>query len=192
LAGSLPFGLWLVRVFKGRDIREIGSGNIGASNVWRSFGPRLGAVVIVLDVAKGLVPTLVAAEVAGPLAGVLTGGAAMLGHWRPLFMRFQRGGKMVATCGGALFALAPLVGVAAAVIWVVVFALFRYASLASMAAAAALPFVAVALGEPWPVVTFIALAAAGVLLLHRSNLARLRAGTESRFDVRRLRGQPAR
>jgi glycerol-3-phosphate acyltransferase PlsY len=192
LAGSLPFGLWLVRVFKGRDIREIGSGNIGASNVWRSFGPRLGAVVIVLDIAKGLVPTLVAAEVAGPLAGVLTGGAAMLGHWRPLFMRFQRGGKMVATCGGALFALAPLVGVAAAVIWVVVFALFRYASLASMAAAAALPFVAVALGEPWPVVTFIALAAAGVLLLHRSNLARLRAGTESRFDVRRLRGQPAR
>jgi acyl phosphate:glycerol-3-phosphate acyltransferase len=192
LAGSLPFGLWLVRVFKGRDIREIGSGNIGASNVWRSFGPRLGAIVIVLDFAKGLVPTLVAAEVAGPLAGVLTGGAAMLGHWRPLFMRFQRGGKMVATCGGALFALAPLVGVAAAAIWVVVFALFRYASLASMTAAAALPFVAVALGEPWPVVTFIALAAAGVLLLHRPNLARLRAGTESRFDVRRLRGQPAR
>jgi acyl phosphate:glycerol-3-phosphate acyltransferase len=181
-----------VRVFKRRDIREFGSGNIGASNVWRSFGPRLGAAVIVLDCAKGFVPTLVAAEVAGPLAGVLTGGAAMLGHWRPLFMRFQRGGKMVATCGGALFALAPLVGIAAALIWVAVFALFRYASLASMAAAAALPFVAVALGEPWPVVAFIALAAAGVLLLHRTNLARLRAGTESRFDVRRLRGQPAR
>ena len=192
MAGSLPFGLWLVRVFKGRDIRKIGSGNIGASNVWRSFGPRLGVVVIVLDFAKGLVPTLVAAEVAGPLAGVLTGGAAMLGHWRPLFMRFQRGGKMVATCGGALFALAPLAGLAAVLIWVAVFALFRYASLASMAAAAALPFVAVGLGEPWPVVTFIALAAAGVLLLHRPNLARLRAGTESRFDVRRLRGQPAR
>jgi glycerol-3-phosphate acyltransferase PlsY len=184
--------LWLVRVFKGRDIREFGSGNIGAANVWRSFGPRLGAVVILLDFAKGLVPTLVAAEAAGPLAGVLTGGAAMLGHWRPLFMRFQRGGKMVATCGGALFALAPLVGIAAAVIWVAVFALFRYASLASMAAAAALPFVAVGLGEPWPVVVFIALAAAGVLLLHRTNLARLRAGTETRFDVRRLRGQPAR
>jgi acyl phosphate:glycerol-3-phosphate acyltransferase len=192
LAGSLPFGYWLVRLFKRRDIREYGSGNIGATNVWRSFGPRLGAVVIVLDIGKGFVPTLVAAELAGPLAGALTGGAAMLGHWRPLFMRFQRGGKMVATCGGALFALAPIVALAGMIIWVAVFALSRYASLASMVAAVALPFVAVALGEPWPVVVFIALAAVGVLLLHRTNVARLRAGTESRFDLRRLRGQPAR
>ena len=158
----------------------------------RSFGARLGAAVIVLDFAKGYVPTLLAAAVAGPLAGALTGGAAMLGHWRPLFLRFQRGGKMVATCGGALFALAPLVGLTAAVIWIAVFALFRYASLASMAAAAALPFVAVVLGEPWPVVAFLAVGGVGVLLLHRPNLARLRAGTESRFDLRRLRGQPAR
>jgi glycerol-3-phosphate acyltransferase PlsY len=179
-------------VVKRRDIRELGSGNIGATNVWRSFGPRLGLPVILLDVVKGFVPTLVATQVAGALAGALTGGAAMLGHWRPLFMGFGRGGKMVATCGGALFGLAPLVGLAGVVIWIAVFAISRYASLASMAGAVALPFVALALGEPWPVVVFVAGAAVGVLLLHRTNVARLRAGTESRFDLRRLRGEPAR
>jgi glycerol-3-phosphate acyltransferase PlsY len=147
--------------------------------------------VILLDVAKGFVPTLVAVQIEGALVGALVGGAAMLGHWRPVFMRFRRGGKMVATCAGALFGLAPLVGLAGLVIWVAVFALSRYASLASMTGAVALPVVAVALGEPWPVVVFVAAAAVGVLLLHRANIARLRAGTESRFDLGRLRGQPA-
>jgi glycerol-3-phosphate acyltransferase PlsY len=192
LAGSLPFGYWLVLLFRREDIRRYGSGNIGATNVWRSFGPGLGIPVIVLDIAKGFVPTLVAAELEGPLVGALVGGAAMLGHWRPVFMRFQRGGKMVATCGGALFGLAPLVGLIGAVVWLIVFGLFRYASLASMAAAVSLPFAALVLGEPWPVVVFVTAAAAGVLLLHRANIGRLRAGTESRFDLRRLRGQPAR
>ena len=137
-------------------------------------------------------PTLVAVQLEGPLVGALVGGAAMLGHWRPVFMRFRRGGKMVATCAGALFGLAPLVGLIAAVVWIAVFALFRYASLASMAAAVFLPFAALVLGEPWPVVVFITAAAVGVVLLHRANIGRLRAGTESRFDLRRLRGQPAR
>jgi acyl phosphate:glycerol-3-phosphate acyltransferase len=138
------------------------------------------------------VPTLLAAQLEGPLVGALVGGAAMLGHWRPVFMRFRRGGKMVATCAGALFGLAPLVGLIAAVVWIAVFALFRYASLASMAAAVFLPFAALVLGEPWPVVVFITAAAVGVVLLHRANIGLLRAGTESRFDLRRLRGQPAR
>jgi acyl phosphate:glycerol-3-phosphate acyltransferase len=192
LAGSLPFGYWLVALLKRQDIRNFGSGNIGATNVWRSFGPGLGAPVILLDVAKGFVPTLVATQLEGALVGALVGGAAMLGHWRPLFMRFQRGGKMVATCGGALFGLAPLVGLAAAMVWILVFLLSRYASLASITAAIALPILAVALGEPWPVVVFVTAAATGVLLLHRANISRLRSGTESRFDLRRLRGQPAR
>ena len=148
--------------------------------------------MILLDIGKGFVPTLVAAELEGALVGALVGGAAMLGHWRPIFMRFQRGGKMVATCGGALLGLAPLVGLAAVFVWLIVFALTRYASLASIAAAVALPFGALALGEPWPVVVFVTAAAVGVLLLHRTNIARLRAGTENRFDLRRLRGQPAR
>jgi acyl phosphate:glycerol-3-phosphate acyltransferase len=192
LAGSLPFGYWLVRVLRREDIRNYGSGNIGATNVWRSFGPALGAPVILLDIGKGFVPTLVATQLEGALVGALVGGAAMLGHWRPVFMRFQRGGKMVATCGGALFGLAPVVGLAAAVVWLVVFGLSRYASLASITAAVSLPFAALVFGEPWPVVVFVTTAAVGVVLLHRANLGRLRAGTESRFDLRRLRGQPAR
>jgi glycerol-3-phosphate acyltransferase PlsY len=109
----------------------------------------------------------------------------MLGHWRPLFLRFQRGGKTVATAGGAFFGLAPLVGLVGLVIWIVVFVATRYASVASMATATALPFVAVALDEPWPVVVFGALAAIAVLVLHRANIARLRSGTESRFRLRR-------
>jgi acyl phosphate:glycerol-3-phosphate acyltransferase len=192
IAGSLPFGYWLVLLVRRDDIRKYGSGNIGATNVWRSFGPGLGAPVIVLDIAKGFVPTLVAVQLEGALVGALVGGAAMLGHWRPVFMRFRRGGKMVATCAGALFGLAPVVGLASVFVWLVVFALARYASLASIAAAVALPFAALALGEPWPVVVFVTAAAVGVLLLHRTNIARLRAGTENRFDLRRLRGQPAR
>jgi len=181
-----------VLLLRRQDIRKYGSGNIGATNVWRSFGPGLGVSVILLDVAKGLVPTLAAVQLEGALVGALVGGAAMLGHWRPVFMRFQRGGKMVATCAGALFGLATVVGLAAVFVWLVVFALTRYASLASIAAAVALPFAALVLGEPWPVAVFVTAAAVGVLLLHRTNIARLRAGTENRFDLRRLRGEPAR
>src|SRR4029079_23902 len=110
LAGSIPSGYWVVRWTRGADIRTVGSGNIGATNVWRSFGPRYAIPVIVLDVLKGFFPALIATLAAGHVAGALAGAAAMLGHWRPIFLGFQKGGKMVATCGGALFGLAPLVG----------------------------------------------------------------------------------
>ena len=110
-----------MRLTRGVDIRTVGSGNIGATNVWRSFGPRYAIPVIVLDVAKGFVPALVATLVAGHVAGALAGGAAMLGHWRPIFLGFAKGGKMVATCGGALFGLAPLVGLVGAGVWILVF-----------------------------------------------------------------------
>ena len=96
LAGSIPTGYWLVRALRGEDIRKVGSGNIGATNVWRTYGAWLGAPVMALDVAKGFVPALLATIFVGHLAGVLAGGAAMLGHWRPVFMRFARGGKVVA------------------------------------------------------------------------------------------------
>src|ERR671926_800894 len=97
VCGSMPWGYWLVRSFRGEDIRTQGSGNIGATNVWRVHGRRLGLPAVVLDTAKGFVPALVATKVAGHDAGVLTGAAAMLGHYRPLFLRFPKGGKMVAT-----------------------------------------------------------------------------------------------
>jgi len=181
----------VVRAFRGVDIRTVGSGNIGATNVWRSFGPRYALPVIFLDIAKGFAPALAATLVAGHVAGALAGGAAMLGHWRPLFLRFARGGKMVATCGGALFGLAPLVGLAGAAVWFVVFAVTRYASVASVIAAGSLPAAALALDEPWPVLVLSTAAAVGVLILHRANLSRLRAGTETRVQLRRKR-EPAR
>ncbi len=189
LAGSIPTGYWLVRLTRGVDIRTVGSGNIGATNVWRTYGARLGVPVMAADVAKGFVPALLATIYVGHLAGVLAGGAAMLGHWRPLFLRFARGGKAVATCGGAFLGVAPLVGGIGAIVWVVFFALFRYASVASIAAAISLPVAAVALGESWPVDVFAGLAALAVIVLHRPNIARLRAGTETRFRFRR-RAEP--
>ena len=163
----------------------MGSGNIGATNVWRTYGARYGVPVMVLDTLKGFVPALLATVYVGALAGVIAGGAAMLGHWRPLFMGFARGGKVVATCGGAFLGVAPLVGGIGAVVWIVVFALFRYASLASIAAALSLPLAAVVLGEPWPVIVFAAVAALAVVVLHRPNITRLRTGTEKRFHFRR-------
>ena len=185
LAGSIPTGYWLVRAFRGVDIRKVGSGNIGATNVWRTFGPQLGVPVMIIDTAKGFVPALLATIFVDHLAGVLAGSAAMLGHWRPLFLRFQRGGKVVATCGGAFLGVAPLVGGIGAAVWVIVFSVFRYASVASIVAALSLPVASVALGEPWPVDVFAAAAALAVIVLHRPNIARLRAGTETRFRFRR-------
>jgi acyl phosphate:glycerol-3-phosphate acyltransferase len=183
--GSMPWGYWLGRLFKGEDIRSQGSGNIGGTNVWRVYGWRLGLPVVLLDTAKGFVPAFVATQVESHLAGVLAGGAAMLGHWRPMFLRWQRGGKVVATCGGAFLGVAPVVGGIGAGVWIAVFLLFRYASLASIVAALSLPLAAVLLDEPWPVIVFAAIAALAVVLLHRANIGRLRAGTENRFRFRR-------
>jgi acyl phosphate:glycerol-3-phosphate acyltransferase len=185
LLGSMPFGYWLVRLFKGEDIRKVGSGNIGATNVWRTYGKAYGIPIVVLDVAKGFVPALVGTLLVDELVGALAGGAAMLGHWRPLFLRFQKGGKTVATAGGTFFGIAPVVGLVGVAIWIAVFLISRYASLASLATAVTIPFVSLALGEPWPVVAFAAIAGVAVLVLHRGNIARLRAGTESRFRLRR-------
>ena len=187
LLGSMPFGYWLVRLTKGEDIRRVGSGNIGATNVWRTYGRWYGAPVVLLDIAKGFVPGLVGTLLDGELVGVLAGGAAMLGHWRPLFLRFQKGGKTVATAGGTFFGVATVLGLIGLAIWIATFVASRYASLASIVTALSLPFLGLALGEPWPVLAFAAIAAAVVVVLHRGNIARLRAGTESRFQLRRGR-----
>src|SRR5690349_22848502 len=152
----MPWGYWLPLLVRHQDIRRQGSGNIGGTNVWRVFGWRLGLPVVLLDTAKGFAPALVGMLVVSHLAGVLAGAAAMLGHWRPLFLRWQRGGKVVATCGGAFLGVAPLVGAVGAVVWIVVFLVLRYASLASIVAALSLPAAAVLLGEPWPVIVFAA------------------------------------
>src|SRR4051794_10115554 len=192
VAGSMPFGLWLVRWRKGVDIRTVGSGNIGATNVWRVYGRWYGLTVMVLDVAKGFVPAFLATHYLGHLAGVVAGAAAMAGHWRPLFLRFARGGKIVAVTGGAFLGVAPVVGGIGVALWLLVFLSFRYASLASIIGALALAPIAAALGEPWPVIVLGAAAGVGVLVLHRANVARLAHGTENRAALRRRSAAPPR
>jgi glycerol-3-phosphate acyltransferase PlsY len=181
LLGSMPWGYWLARIFRHEDIRTKGSGNIGTTNVWRTYGRRLGIAAAVLDTAKGFVPALAATEAIGHGAGVLAGATAMLGHWRPLFLRFSRGGKMVATAGGAFLGVAPLVGGCAAIVWIVVFALTRYVSVASMVSAVSLVLWAWLLGYPWPVLALAVFAGVGVVFLHRPNITRLARGEEHRF-----------
>jgi glycerol-3-phosphate acyltransferase PlsY len=185
LLGSCPWGYWLVRLLKHEDIRKVGSGNIGATNVRRTYGWSLGIPVVLLDTLKGFVPALLGLLFVSHLAGIVAGAAAMIGHWRPLFLRFAKGGKMVATCGGVFFGVAPWVAFTALGVWIVALLLVRYASLASIVAGIALPVLAVLYGYPPPVIVFGALAALAILYLHRANLGRLRAGTEHRFEFRR-------
>jgi glycerol-3-phosphate acyltransferase PlsY len=192
LCGSLTFGYWLVRIFRGEDIRTKGSGNVGATNVWRVYGPRLGLPAALLDVAKGFAPAFAATVAVGHGSGVLAGAAAMLGHWRPIFLGFQKGGKMVATAGGAFLGVAPLVGAAGAGVWILVFAVTRYASVASVTAAGSLALWAWLFGYPWAVIAFGGAAGVGVAFLHRANLGRLWRGEENRFELRRRRSDATR
>jgi acyl phosphate:glycerol-3-phosphate acyltransferase len=185
LLGSCPWGYWLVRLLKHEDIRKVGSGNIGATNVRRVYGWSYGIPVVLLDVLKGFVPALLGMLFVSHLAGIVAGAAAMLGHWRPLFLRFAKGGKMVATCGGVFFGVAVWVALTALGVWIVAVLLVRYASLASILAGISLPVIAALYGYPPPVIVFGAIAALAILYLHRANLRRLRSGTEHRFQFRR-------
>ena len=171
------------------DIRTIGSGTIGATNAARAFdggASRLGMLIAVMaiDVAKGFAPTYVAMDISGAGAAVATGSAALLGNYRPVFLRFQRGGKIVATTGGVGLAVAPLATLSAAVVWIAVFLVTRYASLASMVAAATLPLFALLFDASWPVVAFTTGGALAIVLLHRGNIARLAHGQESKMRLR--------
>jgi acyl phosphate:glycerol-3-phosphate acyltransferase len=187
LLGSLPFGYWVPRLVRGEDIRTRGSGNVGASNVFRVYGRSLGVPVALLDIAKGFAAAALGLWAGGALVGVLAAGAAMIGHARPVFLRFQKGGKMAATAGGAAFALAPLVAVLCVATWLVVFALTRFASVATIVTAAALGAFVIVFDYPWPIVAFGVAAAVAVIALHHQNIRRLVSGTEHRFELRRPR-----
>jgi len=181
----MPWGYWLPRVLRGVDIRTLGSGNTGATNVWRVLGFKMGLAVAILDVAKGAVAALLGLWLGGDLVAVLAGVAAMIGHWRPLFLRFARGGKTVATTGGVALALAPFAALVAAGVWLIVFFLTRYASVASIVAAISLPLWALLFGASWPVLAFTAGAALAIVVLHRTNIRRLAAGEEHKIKLRR-------
>jgi glycerol-3-phosphate acyltransferase PlsY len=185
LLGSMPFGYWVPRLVRGEDIRTMGSGNVGASNVFRVYGRSLGIPVAALDIAKGFAAAALGLWAGGALIGVLAAGAAMVGHARPVFLRFEKGGKMAATAGGATFALAPLVALLCVGTWLLVFALTRYASVATIVTAGALAVLVVALGYPWPIMVFGVAGGVAVIVLHHQNIRRLFAGTEHRFELRR-------
>jgi len=187
LLGSLPFGYWVPRLVRGEDIRTKGSGNVGASNVFRVYGPSLGLPVALLDIAKGFAAASLGLWLGGALVGVLAAAAAMAGHARPVFLGFQKGGKMAATAGGATFALAPLVAVICVPLWLVVFAVTRFASVATIVTAVVLGALVIVLDYPWPIVVFGVAGAIAVIAAHHQNIRRLAAGTEHRFELRRPR-----
>ena len=187
LLGAMPFGYWVPKLVRGEDIRQEGSGNVGASNVFRVYGRSLGVPVALLDMAKGFAAAALGLWAGGALIGVLAAAAAMVGHARPVFLRFEKGGKMVATAGGATLALAPLAAIVCIAVWLVVFLATRYASLASLVTATALGASVLLFDYPWPVVAFGVAGAAAVVALHRQNIRRLLGGTEHRFELRRQR-----
>jgi acyl phosphate:glycerol-3-phosphate acyltransferase len=189
--GSMPWGYWLPRLLTGRDVRSSGSGGTGAANVWRTFGFKVGLAVAALDTAKGAAAALIGLWAGGEAVGLAAGIAAMAGHWRPLFLRLQRGGKIVATTGGVALALAFLPSLATAAVWIVAFLVTRYTSVASMLAAVSLPVFAAAFGAPVEVVVFAVGAALAILVLHRPNIGRLARGQENRFQLRRRAGGQA-
>jgi glycerol-3-phosphate acyltransferase PlsY len=175
--GSIPFGLILTRLTGAGDLRTIGSGNIGATNVLRTGRKGLAAATLLLDMAKGLLAMLLAWRLWPEAAGYAALGA-VLGHCFPVWLRF-RGGKGVATMMGVSLGLAWPIGLTYAVAWLGVLATTRISSLGGMTAAVAAPIAALATGHAEFVPVLAALAVL-VLLLHRGNIARLRAGTEPR------------
>jgi glycerol-3-phosphate acyltransferase PlsY len=188
LAGSIPNGLLIARL-KGIDIRTVGSGNIGATNVMRSVGKPWGIATFVLDALKGFLPAaclpaLVDAGSAAPaeLPAVLCGAAAILGHNFPVYLRFK-GGKGIATSAGVLLAIAPAAMAAGLAAWLLLFYTTRYVAVASIGAAIAVPVAAWWLYASGGALVPSALTLLGLLAIwrHRSNIQRLRAGTEHRF-----------
>jgi glycerol-3-phosphate acyltransferase PlsY len=182
--GSIPFALMLARRWGATDLRGIGSGNLGAANVMRASGVTAGVLVAVLDMAKGAASVWLAALAStGPAVPAAAGLAAIVGHIYPVWLRF-RGGKGVATACGVFTVLTPLAVPPALAIFTAVVWLTRYISLGSVVASIALPPLAYALGSP--AASVLAAIAASIIIVfrHRSNVVRLRMGTERRFGVR--------
>ena len=194
LLGSIPFGLLFAGILAGKDVRRQGSGNIGATNVSRVAGPFAGILTLLFDAAKGALPVWAAARIFehGAAAMMLAGLAALIGHCFPVWLRF-RGGKGVATALGVFSALSPSAALAAVVVFALVFAIWRYVSLASLAAAAAMPLLIYFLWAPRhapPLAIDIGtlLATALIFFKHAGNLQRLTQGTEPKYAPKTSNG----
>lgn len=189
LVGSIPFS-YLVARTNGVDLRKVGSGNTGASNVWRNCGFKYFVVALILDILKGWLPTFLAYGVFGlsAPATIAVGLAAVLGHVYPVFMRFK-GGKAVATTGGVILGFAPILTVAAAIVWAIVYKLFKYPSVASMVDVVVIAILGTIMAYAgWldPVYAgFMWIAVVYVFYLHRANIQRLLRGQEIGIGPRR-------
>lgn len=181
LLGSIPFSYLVARRWGVEDVRKVGSGNVGATNVMRSAGKAAGLLAFGLDFAKGSAASLLGryVEPAGALPA-LAAATAMVGHMFPVWLRFK-GGKGVATGGGAFLPLAPAATAAALVVFALTLGLTRYVSLASIAGTVALAALAFIVGGPGPVASAAAAAAVLIVWKHRGNLERIAKGTESRL-----------
>jgi acyl phosphate:glycerol-3-phosphate acyltransferase len=193
LLGAFPTSYLVSRMFAGIDLRQHGSGNLGATNLYRVLGWKYAVPVALVDIAKGAIPVLVFAPQvsSSQLFALACGVVAILGHVFSVFVRF-RGGKGVATAAGVMLGLTPLaLGIAAAV-WGLVLLLTGYVSLSSIAAAAVLPFAVYLIERPArpELLGVAALIALGVIVLHRQNIQRLLKGTEGRFGRRAASAPP--
>ena len=180
LIGSIPFGLILTRFAGAGDIRRIGSGNIGATNVLRTGRKGLALATLLFDAAKGALPTLLATWHGGPMLGGLAGLAAIIGQCYPVWLRFK-GGKGVATAAGALAVLNPWALLAAFLVFVLVVSATRFVSLGSILAAIAAPVLAFLQGDHQGALWF-ALYGAIVIFKHHQNIGRLVRGEENRLS----------
>jgi glycerol-3-phosphate acyltransferase PlsY len=181
LLGSIPFGLLLTRAAGGPDIRAIGSGNIGATNVLRTGRKGLAAATLVCDMLKGTLAVLVTAHYAGPEAALVAGFGAFLGHLFPVWLKFK-GGKGVAVYIGVLLGLAWPAALIFGAIWIAVAAATRYSSLAALVASALTPLVVWFLGQPSIAALFLLLSAL-LWIMHRANIARLLNGSEGKIGA---------
>lgn len=186
LLGSIPFAL-IAGKLHGVDLREAGSGNLGATNVFRTLGRTAGVTVMVLDIAKGAAAVLVAVALTDNPWPIAAGALAILGHVFPVWTHFK-GGKGVAVGAGALIGLVPAASGVLLVLWILLVVFTRYVSVASIVAALAAAPLAFGFGAPWSYVVFIALAGLFVIYKHRENIVRLVHGDESRIQFGRKGG----
>lgn len=188
LAGSIPFA-FLAGKARGIDLREHGSGNLGATNAMRVLGPRIGGLVYLGDTLKGALPALLLPMVIQSshrdLWAIVFGVAAILGHVKPVFLLGQGGGKGVATAGGVFFGLAWLPALIALVAFVVVVGITRYVSAGSITAAIVLPLAILIVSGPHALFFISAAVSVFVIWMHRANISRLLNGTESRIGTRK-------
>jgi glycerol-3-phosphate acyltransferase PlsY len=182
LAGSIPFGVVVGKVFYHVDVREHGSGNVGTTNVFRVLGKKAGVVVFVCDMLKGFVPAFIAAYFFNPWLAIFIAAAPVVGHMYSVFLK-GRGGKGVATGAGVVLALVPLAFGIIIVVWLLLILITRYVSLASLVATLLVPVFVFALGDPLSYEIAAVLVTVGIFWAHRGNIRRLIAGNENRVKL---------